>query len=128
MHISGRIKNMIVLGTGKKVFPEEVEAVIEESPYIKEMAVIGRHAARSARKGHEEVYAVIVPELDAFGQEERVDALKIKRRISSEITRLGKNLAKHKRITDFEIREEPLPRTVTKKVKRKALTETFNKQ
>jgi len=121
LHISGRIKNMIVLGTGKKVFPEEVEAVIEESPYIKEMAVIGRHAARSARKGHEEVYAVIVPEFDAFGQKERADALKIKKRISSEITRLGKNLAKHKRITDFEIREEPLPRTVTKKVKRKAL-------
>ncbi len=127
LHISGRIKNMIVLGTGKKVFPEEVESVIEESPYVKEMTVLGRQSTRSARKGHEEVYAVIVPELDSFGTDERNDALEIKKKISSEITRLGKNLAKYKRIIDFEIRHESLPRTVTKKVKRKALAETVSR-
>ena len=38
--ITGRIKNMIVLGGGKKIFPEEVEAVLEHSDKIKELCVL----------------------------------------------------------------------------------------
>ena len=38
--ITGRIKNMIVLGGGKKIFPEEVEAVLEKSELIKELCVL----------------------------------------------------------------------------------------
>ena len=38
--ITGRIKNMIVLGGGKKIFPEEVEAVLETSKLIKEVCVM----------------------------------------------------------------------------------------
>ena len=36
VYITGRIKNMIVLSGGKKVFPEEVESVLEKSEYISE--------------------------------------------------------------------------------------------
>ncbi len=39
--ITGRIKNMIVLSGGKKVFPEEVEAVLEKSEYLSEVCVLG---------------------------------------------------------------------------------------
>jgi len=124
--ISGRIKNLIVLGTGKKVFPEEVEAVMEKSPYIKEISVLGRIAGRGIRKGHEEVYAVIVPDLEAFGESESPDSENIRKKISAEVSRLGRNLAEYKRITDFQIRFQELPRTVTKKIKRKAVREMIN--
>lgn len=126
LHICGRLKNLIALGTGKKVFPEEVEAVMGKSPYIKEISVLGRIARRGLREGHEEIYAVIVPNLDLFDESESADKQNIRKRISSELARLGKDLAEYKRITDFQVRHEELPRTVTKKIKRKAVYEIVN--
>lgn len=127
LYISGRIRNLIVLGAGKKVFPEEVEDVMGRSPLIKEICVLGRIATRGMRQGCEEVYAVIVPNLDAFEQGEHTDAQKIKDKISKDISRLSENLADYKRIVDFEIWNAELPKTASRKIKRKAVSEMVNK-
>jgi len=42
IYITGRKKNIIVTKTGKNIFPEEVEAYLNKSPYIKESLVSGR--------------------------------------------------------------------------------------
>ena len=39
--ITGRLKSMIVLKNGKKVFPEEIEQLIMRYPFIKESMVFG---------------------------------------------------------------------------------------
>ena len=122
LYISGRKKNMIILGGGKKVFPEEVEDVIGKSPYIKEICVLPKIAERALRKGHEEVYAVIVPNLELFEQERIAAKEEITAKISSEIARLSKNLASHKRIMSFDISYEALPKTVTQKIRRDVLS------
>lgn len=123
LHISGRSRNLIVLVTGKKIFPEEVEGVIGKSSYIKEICVLGKTVTEGERKGGEEVYAIIVPNLDRFSQDEKASVDKIKERISSEIKRLSENLADYKRIKDFEIWNEELPKTATRKIKRKVLAD-----
>lgn len=127
LYISGRIKNMIILGGGKKVFPEEVEGVIGQSPYIKELCVMARTATRGIRKGHEEVYAVIVPNSELFTQENISAQEDITGRISSEIARLSKDLAPYKRIVNFRLSDEELPKTVTKKIIRSAVSEARDK-
>jgi len=127
LFISGRIKNLIVLGAGKKVFPEEIEEVMSKSPYIKEICVLGRVAQKGIRKGCEEVYAVVVPNIDMFEKGMRQDKEAIRKIIASELSRLGENLAEYKRIMDFEIWDEELPKTSTQKVKRKVLLELITK-
>ncbi|MFH1709763.1 MAG: AMP-binding protein [bacterium] len=127
LYISGRSKNLIVLGVGKKVFPEEVEDVMMESPYITELCVLGRVAAEGARKGSEEVYAIIVPNFDNFNEAERTDEKAVRARISEEIERLSKNLAEYKKIREFEVMRDALPKTSTRKIKRKALIEYLEK-
>ncbi|MBI5555594.1 MAG: AMP-binding protein [Elusimicrobia bacterium] len=127
LYISGRSKNLIVLGAGKKVFPEEVEEVMNESQFIKEICVLGRIAAKGMRKGCEEVYAVVVPNLDNFPFEQRSNKTAVREKISAEITRLGEKLADYKRIVDFEIWEEELPKTSTRKIKRKILLDKIGK-
>ena len=122
LYISGRKKNLIILGSGKKVFPEEVEEVIGKSPYIKELCVMARIAERGLRTGHEEVYAIVVPNIELFDQENITEKKSVKDKIYFEIARLSKDLAPYKRIMSFDVSYEGLPKTVTAKIKRDAVS------
>lgn len=123
LYITGRVKNMIVLGGGKKVHPEEIEEVMSKSALIKEMCVIGRKATSGLKAGTEEVFAVIVPNEDAFREQERQNKEFIKSKISAEISKLSEHLADYKRISDFMLYFDELPKTSTRKVKRKEVME-----
>jgi long-chain acyl-CoA synthetase len=119
LYITGRIKNMIVLGGGKKIHPEEVEEVMSKSLLIKEICVLGKKATEGLKAGTEEVFAVVVPNVDAFPKEERENKEKIREKISQELVTLGGNLAEYKKISDFMLSFDELPKTATKKIKRK---------
>lgn len=125
LFISGRLRNLIVLGAGKKVFPEEIEEVLGKSPLVKELCVLGRIATKGVREGCEEVYAVVVPNQDKFSEAERTDITKLKEKISAEFNRLNKNLAEYKRPVDFQISFDELPKTATRKIKRKLVAESI---
>lgn len=123
LYITGRVKNMIVLGGGKKVHPEEVEEVMSKSSLIKEMCVVARKATSGLKAGTEEVFAVIVPNEEAFKEEEKQNKELIKSKIAAEINKLSEHLADYKRISDFMLYFDELPKTSTRKVKRKELME-----
>ena len=116
IYITGRIKNMIVLQGGKKVFPEEVEAVLENSNYVQEVCVLGTVREFGAKDGTEEVTAVIVPKKEMYDNYSEDD---IERMIKVEVKTLSEHLAPYKRPTTVIINKGPLPRTTTLKVKRK---------
>jgi long-chain acyl-CoA synthetase len=120
--IVGRKKDIIVTAGGKNIYPEEIEARLNRSPFILESMVL----AISDRKGNDRAAAVIVPDYDSIGSDE---ALKgdlteqgIKNIISNEIERANTDLQAYKRIVDFQIRDEELPKTPTRKVKRHLVT------
>lgn len=118
--ITGRIKNMIVLSGGKKVFPEEVESVLEKSEYISEICVLGVSRTFGSKDGTEEIAAVIVPKeylYDKYSEEE-LDKL-----IRADIKHLSTRLTAYKRPVNIVITRQPLPRTATRKVKRKEVKE-----
>jgi long-chain acyl-CoA synthetase len=116
IYITGRIKNMIVLSGGKKVFPEEVEAVLEKSPYFREVCVFGHVRTFGSKDGTEEVTAVVVPTEDILKQynDEEVDKL-----IKGEVKQLAMKLTPYKRPVNVIVSKDALPRTATNKVKRK---------
>lgn len=121
LYITGRAKNLIVLASGKKVNPEEVEAVIAGSQLIKEVCVIGRLSRDGLQRGSEEVCAVIVPSESLVRRAEKSSA--IEDEIAEEINRLVANLAPFKRPSKLFIRFEDLPKTSTRKVKRALVAE-----
>ncbi|MCQ2739831.1 MAG: AMP-binding protein [bacterium] len=123
IHITGRIKNMIVLQGGKKVFPEEVEAVIEKSTYIAESCVLGTVREFGAKDGTEEVTAVIVPKEDLYRSYSEED---IERMIRLDVKSLSERLAPYKRPTNIVISKEALPKTTTRKIKRKEVRALIN--
>lgn len=115
IYITGRIKNMIVLSGGKKVFPEEVESILEKSPYFKELCVFGHVRTFGSKDGTEEVTAVIVPTDEILNQysAEEVDKL-----IKSEVKQLAMKLTAYKRPVNVIVHREELPRTAKKSIKR----------
>jgi long-chain acyl-CoA synthetase len=91
--IQGRKKDVIATPEGLKVFPEDVERVLETTAGVREAAVVARHADHA-----ESVHAVLVLQRGA-------DAAAIIREVNAK-------LEPHQRIRDFSVWTEPaLPRT-----------------
>lgn len=111
--ITGRKKEMIVLSSGKNIYPDEIEAHYRQSPYIKEICVLG--LAETGRPSSERLYAVAVPDMDLLRERKIVNAGDMLR---FEIEGLAVGLPAHKRVLGYEIWFEPLPRTTTQKIKR----------
>lgn len=111
--VTGRSKEVIVLGSGKNVYPHEVEARLEDSPYIKECCVVG--LPEDGRRGTDKLHAVVVPDLDAFREagESRIEVT-----LHDQVIVIGDSLPSHHRVVGVTVRTEPLPRTALGKLKR----------
>jgi long-chain acyl-CoA synthetase len=113
LFLTGRKKEVIVLSNGKNVYPEEIEAHYLKSQYIKEMAVMGLEGKLG--ESGDRLHAVIVPNFDVLRQRKIVNAKEI---IRFDIEGLSPGIASTKRIGSYEIWQEDLPRTTTRKIKR----------
>ncbi len=113
LFLTGRKKEVIVLSNGKNVYPEEIEAHYLKSPIIKELAVLGLEGKPG--EGGDRLHAVIVPNFDVLRQRKIVNA---KEAIRFDIEGLAPKIASTKRIGSYEIWQEDLPRTTTRKIKR----------
>lgn len=113
LHITGRKKEVIVLSSGKNIYPEEIEAHYLQSPYIKELCVLGR--ARPEEPAGERLHAVVVPDFEVMRARKVLNTREILR---FEIDSLSILLPSHKRVLSYEIWTEELPRTTTRKLKR----------
>jgi long-chain acyl-CoA synthetase len=111
--ITGRKKEMIVLASGKNIYPEEIEAQYRKSPFVKEICVMG--LADPGRPTSERLFAVVVPDMDLMRERKIVNAGDI---IRFEMESQAVGLPPHKRVLGYDIWFEPLPRTTTQKIKR----------
>ena len=113
LSITGRRKELIVLSSGKNIYPEEVEANYRRSPVIKELCVLG--LTRPGEPSAERLYAVVVPDPDVLRERRIVNAGEL---VRFEMESLSVGLPPHKRVLGYEVWREPLPRTTTGKLKR----------
>jgi long-chain acyl-CoA synthetase len=111
LFLTGRKKEVIVLSNGKNVYPEEIEAHYLKSPFIKEIAVMGLEGKPG--QGGDRLHAVIVPNFDVLRQRKIVNAKEV---IRFNIEGLSPEIASTKRIGSYEIWQEDLPRTTTRKI------------
>lgn len=98
LYITGRLKNLIVLGGGKKVDPREVETAVAQAPAIKKVRVFSRASQHGLRAGTEEVCALVVP-TDSVAREYGSDADGLRNRLESEVLAQVRDLAPYKRPT-----------------------------
>lgn len=127
LFITGRIKNMIVLGGGKKIFPEEVEAAFGDAKTVKELCVLGKKSKEGGLKGGTEEVCVVAVPADSLIHDHKDDPQAVKAAIKKELDELAQHLAVYKRPTSTYINYEELPKTATRKVKRQLVLEWLDK-
>jgi len=112
--ITGRAKEVIVLSSGKNIYPEEIENYYLKSPWIKEICVIGLENKPGEPKG-ERLHGVVVPNFDVLRQKKIVNTREV---IRFDIEGISQSVAPTKRILSYDIWQEDLPRTTTRKLRR----------
>jgi len=114
LFITGRRKEVIVLANGKNIYPEEIEAHYQKAPCVKDICVMALEA-RPGDPTSERLHGIIVPNFDLLRERKIVNA---KEAIRFDIEALSHKIASTKRLGSYDIWQEDLPRTTTRKLKR----------
>jgi long-chain acyl-CoA synthetase len=133
--IMGRIKNVIVTKNGKKIFPEEMEALLEKNRFVKESVVYGCDSSG----GDSVVTAKIYPDFEELnkylrqnnpGLEDDIKAAENDEEFSekyktclsqifkSVIKEVNRGVPPYRYIHKFNIRKTEFVKTTTRKIKR----------
>ena len=112
--ITGRQKNVIVLKNGKNIYPEEIELLINNLPYVSESMVFGMP------KDDDLVVSVkIVYNKDYINQKyPNISEQELRDIIWKDVKNINSNLTNYKHIKNLIITDEPMIKTTTQKVKR----------
>ena len=119
LHISGRKKNVIISKNGENVFPEEIEDLLNRSPYILESFVYGQ----KDEKQDEIIAAQIVTDAETFIEYSENNNVKItdeliNNMIKGVVKDINKDLPLYKQIKKFYVRDKEFEKTTTQKIKR----------
>lgn len=106
--IKGRIKNMLIKSSGQNIYPEEIEARLNNMPYISESLIV-------MQKSH--LVALVYPDFeDAFAHNMTNDDIETV--IEMNKTAINKVLPTFSQITKIKIYPEEFEKTAKKSIKR----------
>jgi long-chain acyl-CoA synthetase len=123
VYITGRKKEVIVLSSGKNLYPEEIEAHYLRSTFIKEICVLG--VTDETTPAAERLHAIVVPDESALRARGTVNVREL---IRFELEEQSVSLPPHKRVLGFDLSFEPLPRTTTGKLRRAEIARRHHAQ
>lgn len=113
--VTGRTKEILVLGGGKKVNPEALEKMYGANPAIQEIAVLERDGA---------LVALVLPDFKGIRETSGArpeDAVRIA------LGESARALASYQRVAGFALTREPLPRTRLGKLRRFLLPDLYDR-
>ena len=118
LFITGRQKDMIVLKNGKKVFPEELETLVNRIYEVEECFVFGMPEEDDKSKIKVAIKVVYNKDKvkEKFGDISEDDLYK---NIWNQIKEVNKTLPPYKYIKHMILTDKPLIKTTTQKIKRK---------
>lgn len=118
LYITGRCKSVIVTKNGKNIYPEEIEAYLNDSPLISESLVLGVQ-----KENDDETYvnAQIFPNMDAIKEYLKGTVPtkeEVKKIMSDVVSGVNSKIPNYKHIKNFAIRDKEFEKTTTQKIKR----------
>ena len=119
IYITGRCKEVIVLRSGKNIYPDELESLFRQSRFIKEVCVLEAYDKEKRQVG---LHALVVPDMERLIKTRFSD---IQGTISVELENLSRRLPSFKHLMGFIIVTQDLPRTRLGKIQRYKAKEIY---
>lgn len=107
--IRGRIKNMLLSGSGQNIYPEEIEAEVCNLPYVQECVVVQRE---------HRLIALVYPDRDAAAANNLKDDRSILEFYTSNIKQVNNKFPVYAQVNAFELVAEEFEKTPKKSIKR----------
>ena len=108
IYIRGRSKNMILGPSGQNIYPEEIEAKLNNLPYIAECVVIDRN---------HKLVALVYPDYEAM-KTDGIEESQLSQIMNENLKKLNHELPKYENITDVQLVKEEFEKTPKKNIKR----------
>lgn len=106
--IKGRCKNMLLSSSGQNIYPEEIEAKLNNMPFINESLVI---------MCREKLVALVYPDLDE-ALRNGLDEKQLMELLNQSRTELNRELPAYSQLTRLIFRNEEFEKTAKKSIKR----------
>jgi long-chain acyl-CoA synthetase len=115
LYLVGRSKEIIVDTNGKNVYPDELEEIYDNSAYIKELSIVGLPDGIG-----EKVACLVVPD-DEY--DISLSRAALHRLVEEHFREVSASLPYYKRVKVLHFTDIELPRTATRKVKRREVVQ-----
>mgnify|MGYP003411902969 FL=1 len=103
--IRGRSKNMILSANGQNIYPEEIEAVVNNQPYVIESVVVDRGAS---------LVALVYVDSDKLA----ADSINIEEQMNALKAEVNKSMPSYSKISKVEVMDAPFEKTPKMSIKR----------
>jgi long-chain acyl-CoA synthetase len=120
LYIVGRSKDIIIDSNGKNIYPDEIEELYSKAKFIKELSVVGLPDS----DGGEKIACLVVPDYEF---DITLPRLEVNKKIETHFREVSQTLPFFKRIKVMHLTPFELPRTATRKVKRREVIEELQR-
>lgn len=110
--IRGRSKSVIVMKNGKNIFPEEIEPMIDDLPYVQESMIFTRE------KHNELVLWVKILYDTNYLEANNMTLEDLEKQVEKDLDIINSRMPSYKSIHHFFLSQEPMIKTTTGKIKR----------
>ncbi|HEY0094940.1 MAG TPA: AMP-binding protein, partial [Archangium sp.] len=117
LYLVGRKKDVIIDANGKNVYPDELEDTYSLHTHIKELSIVGL----PDEAGGEKVACLCVPDYKDRPREE------VRRELEEHFRKTGQEMPFYRRVKVLRFWDGELPRTSSRKVKRKVVVEELKR-
>ncbi|MBP7504922.1 MAG: AMP-binding protein, partial [Prolixibacteraceae bacterium] len=108
VYIRGRSKNMILGPSGQNIYPEEIEAKLNNLPYIAECVVTDRN---------HKLVALVYPDYEAM-KTDGIEEAQLDHFMKENLVKLNHELPKYENVTEIQLVKEEFEKTPKKNIKR----------
>lgn len=108
IYICGRSKTMILGPSGQNIYPEEIEAKLNNMPYVSESLVIDNNG---------KLEALIYPDFDS-AEREKITREQLEQIMADNIKALNKEVPAYSKVSDFKLFDTEFEKTPKRSIKR----------